>query len=120
MTRAFTGRPARAIRNRFVAEMADTEALNFPLQVSLADPLWRVPAEAVCAQLVPVWAGQAVALLRELPAGQLVERLAAESTVRVAAIDVVASLSGRDALLWLRRDNQKMEGSHGALHSRHR
>src|SRR5271166_4069386 len=79
VTRAFTGRPARAIRNRFVAEMADAEALDFPLQASLAGPLWQVADETARAQLMPVWAGQAVALVRELPAGQLVERLAAET-----------------------------------------
>jgi nitronate monooxygenase len=79
VTRAFTGRPARAIRNRFVAEMADAEALAFPLQASLVGPLWQVPDEAARAQLTPFWAGQAVALIRELPAGRLVERLAAEA-----------------------------------------
>ena len=39
LTRAFTGRPARAMRNRFVAEMADAEPLEFPLQASLVGPL---------------------------------------------------------------------------------
>jgi nitronate monooxygenase len=79
VTRAFTGRPARAIRNRFVAEMADAEALDFPLQASLVGPLWQVPDEAARAKLMPFWAGQAVALLRELPAGELVEKLVAEA-----------------------------------------
>lgn len=79
VTRAFTGRPARAIRNRFVAEMADAEALDFPLQASLVGPLWQVPDETASAQMTPFWAGQAVALLRELPAGQLVEKLVAEA-----------------------------------------
>jgi len=79
VTRAFTGRPARAIRNRFVAEMGEAETLDFPLQASLAGPLWQVADETARAQLMPVWAGQAVALLRELPAGQLVERMAAEA-----------------------------------------
>src|SRR3989440_9070348 len=45
LTRAFTGRPARALRNRFVIEMADTEPLDFPLQASLASPLWQLPSE---------------------------------------------------------------------------
>ena len=48
-------------------------------------PLWQVPDEHACAQLMPFWAGQAAALMRELPAG-------------IGAIDVVPSLSGRSGL----------------------
>jgi nitronate monooxygenase len=84
MTSAFTGRPARAMRNRFVTEIADAEALEFPLQASLAGPLWQVPDEAARAQLMPFWAGQAVALVRALPAVQLVEQLAAEAQAGLA------------------------------------
>jgi nitronate monooxygenase len=40
VTPAFTDRPARAIRNRFVAEMDGAEALKFPLQASIVGPLW--------------------------------------------------------------------------------
>ena len=79
LTRAFTGRPARAIRNRLVAEMADTEPLEFPLQASLVGPLWQSPIEEARAAFAPIWAGQAAPLMRELPAGRLVEELAAEA-----------------------------------------
>ena len=75
LTRAFTGRPARAIRNRLVAEMADTEPLEFPLQASLVGPLWQSPNEEARAAFTPIWAGQAAPLMRELPAGRLVEEL---------------------------------------------
>jgi nitronate monooxygenase len=84
MTSAFTGRPARAMRNRFVTEMADAEVLELPLQASLADPLWQVPDEAARVQLMAFWAGQAVALVRELPAVQLVEQLVAEARAVLA------------------------------------
>jgi nitronate monooxygenase len=79
LTRVFTGRPARAPRNRFVAEMADTEPLDFPLQASLLGPLWRLPNEEARAAFMPVWAGQAAPLVRELPAGRLIEQLVAEA-----------------------------------------
>jgi len=59
--------------------MADAEALDFPLQASLVAPLWQVPSEAARAEFMPVWAGQAAPLLRELPASQLVEQLVAEA-----------------------------------------
>jgi nitronate monooxygenase len=84
VTRAFTGRPARAVRNRFVAEMADAETLGFPLQASLAAPLWQMPDEGARAEFLPVWAGQAAPLLRELPANQLVEQLVAEAQAILA------------------------------------
>ena len=79
LTRAFTGRAARAIRNRFVAEMADSEPLDFPLQISLAGPLWQLPDEEARADFMPFWAGQAAPLVRELSAIQLIESLVAEA-----------------------------------------
>jgi len=79
LTRAFTGRPARALRNRFITEMADTEPLEFPLQGSLVGPLWQLPSEEARAALVPFWAGQAAALVRDLPASELVEKFVAEA-----------------------------------------
>ena len=75
LTPAFTGRPARAMRNRFAAEMADSDPLEFPLQASLLRPLWELPSEASRADFVPLWAGQAAPLIREMPAGELVEKL---------------------------------------------
>jgi nitronate monooxygenase len=75
LTRAFTGRPARALRNRFITEMADSEPLEFPLQGSLVGPLWQLPREEARASFMPVWAGQAASLIKELPAGQLVDKL---------------------------------------------
>src|SRR5207253_9083155 len=68
LTHAFTGRPARAIRNRFIAEMADSEHLDFPLQASLVGPLWRLPSDEARTAFTPFWAGQAAPLVRDLPA----------------------------------------------------
>ena len=79
LTRAFTGRPARVLRNRYITEMADSEPLEFPLQGSLAGPLWQLPSEEARAAFIPVWAGQAASLIREMPADQLIEKLAREA-----------------------------------------
>ena len=79
LTRAYTGRPARAIRNRFAEEMADSEPLEFPLQASLVSPLWRLPDEATRAAFMPIWVGQAAPMVRELPAGELIEALGSEA-----------------------------------------
>jgi nitronate monooxygenase len=94
VTRAFTGRPARALRNRFITEMADTEPLEFPLQGSLAGALWQLPSDEARASFMPVWAGQAAALMRDLPAGQLVEKLVAEAKSIIAGGDSARSASG--------------------------
>jgi nitronate monooxygenase len=79
LSRAYTGRPARALRNRFITEMADNEPLPFPLQASLVGPLWQSPNEQARASFMPFWAGQAAALAKEMPAGQLVEKLVSEA-----------------------------------------
>jgi nitronate monooxygenase len=67
------------MRNRFLTEMADIEPLDFPLQASLVGPLGRLPNEEERAAFMPVWAGQAAPLVRELPATQLIEQLMAEA-----------------------------------------
>jgi nitronate monooxygenase len=79
LTRAFTGRPARALRNRFITEMGDGETLDFPLQASVAGPLWQMTNEGERATFMPCWAGQAASLSRELPAKQLVENIVEEA-----------------------------------------
>jgi nitronate monooxygenase len=79
LTRAFTGRPARALRNRFITEMADAEPLGFPLQASLVGPLRQLPSEEARAAFTPFWAGQAAPLIKEMPAGELVEQLVREA-----------------------------------------
>jgi nitronate monooxygenase len=79
LTRAFTGRPARALRNRFLTELAGAEALDFPLQASVVGPLWQVPSDEARAALMPFWTGQAASLVRELPADRLVAKLVAEA-----------------------------------------
>jgi nitronate monooxygenase len=86
VTRSFTGRPARALRNRFIAEMvaADAEALPFPVQASLAGPLGRVADAATRAAFMPLWSGQAAPLIRALPAGELVETICAEALAIIA------------------------------------
>ncbi len=79
VTRVFTGRPARALRNQLMQEIPDPEALPFPLQASLVAPLWYVPDDAARSAFMPMWAGQAAPLARDLPAAALVEKLVAEA-----------------------------------------
>ncbi len=95
VTRAFTGRPARALRNRFITEMAEAEPLEFPLQASLAGPLWQLSSDEARAAFMPVWAGEAASLIRELPAGRLVEQLVADAQSIIARGTPAGSAPGR-------------------------
>jgi nitronate monooxygenase len=79
LTRIFTGRPARALRNQLASTVDDQMALDFPMQISLLAPLRQAAGEAAQGDFAPFWAGQAAALARPLPAAELVERLAAEA-----------------------------------------
>jgi nitronate monooxygenase len=81
LTRAFTGRPARAIVNRFVEEMAsqDREVADFPLQDSLTLPLHIKSVEQGSKDFAALFSGQASSLCRTLPAGALVDALVAEA-----------------------------------------
>jgi nitronate monooxygenase len=73
LTRMFSGRPARTLRNR-LAEL-DAPALPFPTQTALTAPLAQAAAERGSAELMPIWAGQAAALAQAVPAGELVARI---------------------------------------------
>jgi nitronate monooxygenase len=74
ITNVFTGRPARGIANRLVREVGPLSPLapEFPLASGAIAPL-RATGEYEVAQM---WAGQAAALGREMPAGDLTRWLA--------------------------------------------
>jgi nitronate monooxygenase len=63
-TRGFTGRLARAIRNRVMENLnrAGTEILPYPLQRELVRNLAIAAEAAGRADLVPMWAGQSANL----------------------------------------------------------
>lgn len=81
MTRAFSGRPARGIVNRFMTEIDRTPEtiLPFPLQNMLTRPLRSAAARQGRAEFLSLWAGQAVRLARRQSAADLVARLAKET-----------------------------------------
>ncbi|MET9164584.1 nitronate monooxygenase [Streptomyces cellulosae] len=78
LTRAFSGRPARALVNRFVREHGPYAPAAYPEVHHLTAPLRKAAAKAGDAQGLALWAGQGHRMARELPAGQLVEVLVAE------------------------------------------
>lgn len=78
LTRAFSGRPARGLVNRFLREHGPYAPAAYPEVHHLTAPLRRAAAKAGDAQGMALWAGQGHRLARELPAGRLVEVLADE------------------------------------------
>ncbi|MFC9929464.1 nitronate monooxygenase [Streptomyces sp. NPDC127190] len=89
LTRAFSGRPARGLVNRFLREHGPYAPAAYPEIHHLTVPLRKAAAQAGDAQGMALWAGQGHRLARELPAGRLVEVLAEElDAARTALSDV--------------------------------
>jgi nitronate monooxygenase len=88
VTRLMTGRPARGIINRVMRDigpMSDV-APEFPLAAGALAPL-RAKAEAQgSGDFSPLWAGQAAALGRAMPAGALTRALAADAVARLRTL----------------------------------
>jgi nitronate monooxygenase len=80
-SRAYSGRPARWIRNRFIDEMnaIDDQIPEYPHQISLAAPLRAAAGEKNSIDFLPMLAGQAYRMSRAMPAGELVQTLVREA-----------------------------------------
>jgi nitronate monooxygenase len=79
LTRAFTGRLARGIRNRFLDEHSAEAPIAYPELHYVTAPLRQRARERGDAELVNLWAGEAHALAREAPAGEIVRGLVADA-----------------------------------------
>jgi nitronate monooxygenase len=78
LTRAFTGRLARGIRNRFMAEHEDAP-IAYPEVHYATAPLRQAGRESGEPDVVNLWAGEAHELARAVPAADLVRQLAREA-----------------------------------------
>jgi len=80
ITRAFSGRPARGLRNTFINKLQGKEdcILPYPLQNALTRPMRTAAAKRNDAGFLSLWAGQGVTRARSLPAAELIQRLIAE------------------------------------------
>ena len=79
LTRAFTGRTARGIVNRFLVEHAGEAPAAYPDVHHLTAPVRAAARARGDADAINLWAGQAYPLGTEEPAGDVVRRLAAEA-----------------------------------------
>ena len=79
ITRAFSGRAARGLANRFTREMSAAALAPYPVQNALTREIRAAALRAGDSGCLSLWAGQAAALARELPARELVEQLMREA-----------------------------------------
>jgi nitronate monooxygenase len=81
ISNVLTGRPARVIVNRIVREIGPlaTDVPSFPLGGVALEPLRKKAEPQGSADFSGLYAGEAAALCRELPAGDLTLKLAAEA-----------------------------------------
>ena len=84
LTRAFTGRRARGIVNRFLRDYEAEAPAAYPHVHHLTSPLRAAAREVGDAEMINLWAGQTYSLAEELPAADLVRRWSAEAE---AALD---------------------------------
>jgi nitronate monooxygenase len=85
-TRAFTGRTARGIENRFMREHEENAPRGYPGVHHLTAPLRTAARERGDPEGFHLWAGQAYQLAQEIPAGDLVRRLAQQAREALRAL----------------------------------
>jgi len=78
ITRAFSGRAARGLANRFTREMSGAPLAPWPVQNALTREIRAAATLAGDHELLSLWAGQGASLARELPAGELVAQIMRE------------------------------------------
>ena len=86
LTRAFSGRRARGIVNRFMEEHDHDAPQAYPQVHHLTTPLRAAARERGDSEAVNLWAGQGHALAREQPAAELVGQLAASARDTLRAV----------------------------------
>jgi nitronate monooxygenase len=88
LTNVFSGRPARALKNRAVRELGPmaADAPAFPLGAAALTPLRKAAEASGSADFTPLWSGQAGALAEEIDAGELTRKIAADALGRLRAL----------------------------------
>lgn len=90
VTRAFSGRPARGLRNHFIQSMKErgVEPLPFPVQNRLTSIIRATATRTGDSESMSMWAGQGVAQLREEEsAAEIIRKLLAEADQAVSRIE---------------------------------
>jgi nitronate monooxygenase len=97
VTRAFTGRPARGIVNRFLTEHSDSAPLAYPEIHHVTSPLRAAARKRGDADAFNLWAGQAHELIQARPAGETVREMAAEASAVLGRVSAALPDRGTSA-----------------------
>lgn len=81
LTRAFSGKLARGIRNKFIDRINNKKMniLDYPVQNALTNAMRKKAAEKNNIDFMSMWAGQSVTLCRDITAGELIDVLILEA-----------------------------------------
>ncbi len=85
ITRAFTGRPARGLVNRFITEHPGAPSA-YPNLHNLTRPIRAAAARACDPEAMSLWAGQAYSLAGDAPAAEVLATLAEQAAAAAAAL----------------------------------
>jgi len=88
LTKAFSGRPARGIQNRYLKDLlpVEQELPDFPLMNTLTGPLRKKSAENNAPDFIAQWSGQAVGLNRKTTVSELINDLVEETKLAIKRI----------------------------------
>ncbi|MET4278649.1 MULTISPECIES: nitronate monooxygenase family protein [unclassified Bradyrhizobium] len=88
ITNVMTGRPARGVQNRLMREAGpiSPDAPPFPHAATALGPLKAAAEKQGRVDFTNLWAGQAIALGREVPAAELTRDLAKSALARMKAL----------------------------------
>jgi len=88
ITNVMTGRPARGVQNRLMREAGpiSPDAPPFPHAATALAPLKAAAEKQGRVDFTNLWAGQAVALSREVPAAEMTRDLARSALARMKAL----------------------------------
>ncbi|MBS4191852.1 nitronate monooxygenase [Bacillus sp. FJAT-49705] len=78
-TKAFSGKLARGINNRFIKEMRNQTVMPFPLQNDMTGPIRKHAAKLEEADFMSLWAGQGVRMAKERTVKELMNELTEET-----------------------------------------
>lgn len=86
VTRAFSGRPARAVRNELLDALTEHAPAAYPQLNRAGQPIRAAAAAAGDEAAVAMWAGQTHHLARALPAAEVVALIVAEARAALSGV----------------------------------
>lgn len=92
LTRAFSGRRARGLVNRFMLEHSAEAPVAYPAVHHLTAPLRAAARDAGDADAVNLWAGEGFPMVRRLPAAELVRTVAEDCRSAAKALSARVAL----------------------------